>query len=253
MAKMACFVKAYLKDYADIPLKIVDVGARAPKRLNQAAHRSSYRHLFEGSGWNYRGLDTTPGDKVDIVTPDPCCWDSIKDETIDVIVSGQALEHVEFPWKTASEISRVLRPGGLACLIVPSAGPEHSYPLDCWRIYPDGIKALAKWANLQVVEVFTDWGLGTWQDTFSVLQKPGVAFPASSAFPAFQSKGVARSFYLSKGVAQMFHAQPKYYVHAHKLLKAEGRLEEAAEVIRAGTTAYPKSSELFFINSHGLA
>jgi len=42
----------------------------------------------------------------------------VSDEFIDVIVSRNALDHVDNPAKTAREISRVLKPGGLFVLVV---------------------------------------------------------------------------------------------------------------------------------------
>lgn len=39
----------------------------------------------------------------------------------------------------------------------PSSGPEHRYPVDCWRFYPDGMRAFAKIARLHCIEVYTDW------------------------------------------------------------------------------------------------
>jgi hypothetical protein len=52
---------------------------------------------------------------------------------------------------------RIVRPGGLIFLLAPSRGPEHRYPVDCWRFYPDGFRALAKWAGVHLLEVSTDW------------------------------------------------------------------------------------------------
>ena len=54
-------------------------------------------------------------------------------------------------------MSRVLKIGGLMVHIVPSRGPEHRDPQDCWRFYRDGMIAMAKWAGLECVETTTDW------------------------------------------------------------------------------------------------
>ncbi len=53
-------------------------------------------------------------------------------------------EHTEFFWLTMREMKHALKPGGLCCIIAPSAGPEHQYPVDCWRVYPDGLRAAAR-------------------------------------------------------------------------------------------------------------
>jgi SAM-dependent methyltransferase len=97
---------------------------------------------------------------------------------MDVVISGQVLEHAEYFWITALEMARVLKPGGLICLIAPSAGPEHRYPVDCWRFYPDGMRAIAKFAHLDCLEVKTAWDnfgdheSDMWHDTVAVMRKP---------------------------------------------------------------------------------
>jgi hypothetical protein len=98
----------------------------------------------------------------------------------DVLVSGQAFEHMEFLWLASLEMARVMRPGGLACVLVPSGGYEHRYPLDRWRFYPDGIAGLARWSGLTVLDArssstphrdYPDDSAG-WADTVLVAQKP---------------------------------------------------------------------------------
>ncbi len=138
-----------------------------------------YRPLFEQPNWSYTGLDLETGPNVDIALDSPYSW-PLDDASFDVVVSGQALEHVEFVWLTVEEISRILKPGGLCCLIAPSGGPEHRYPVDCWRIYPDGMRALAKFAGLDVIEAFSQWDKELhpdmnpiWKDTVLIARKPG--------------------------------------------------------------------------------
>jgi SAM-dependent methyltransferase len=55
------------------------------------------------------------------------------------------------------EMVRTLRPGGYIFLIAPSRGHEHRFPLDCWRFYPDGYRALAEYGQVDCLEVHTDW------------------------------------------------------------------------------------------------
>ena len=97
--------------------------------------------------------------------------------SVDVIVSGQAFEHIEFFWLTWLEMVRVLKPGGLIFLLAPSRGYEHRHPQDCWRFYPDGYQALAKYGGLALLEVQTDWephadtDSAPWGDTVGVFQQ----------------------------------------------------------------------------------
>jgi len=99
----------------------------------------------------------TPGKNVDLVLHDPYRWRAIKAGSAYVIISGQTFEHTEFFWLTIREIARALKVGGLLCLIAPSAGDEHRYPVDCWRVYPDGLRALARYGGLEVLEAWTQW------------------------------------------------------------------------------------------------
>jgi hypothetical protein len=138
----------------------------------------SYKPIFNNPNWKYIGVDLAQGPNVDLIINHPYDWKEIKSNSIDVLVSGQALEHIEFFWITILEISRVLKPGGMACIIAPSGGYEHRYPVDCWRFYPDGMKALARFGRLECIEAFTHWGTigdpgsDPWHDTVLVVRKP---------------------------------------------------------------------------------
>ena len=118
------------------------------------------------------------GSGVDVVATQPYRW-PVPRSSVDVVISGQAFEHIEFPWVSMLEVQRVLRPGGLLLLIVPASGPEHRFPFDCWRFYPDGLRAMACWADLHVVEAVTHWDAAgypedsaQWRDSVLVARKP---------------------------------------------------------------------------------
>jgi len=140
----------------------------------------TYKEIFaDSTKYAYTGLDVNPGPNVDYVPSNPYEWPEFEDDAFDVIVSGQAFEHIEYPWLIIQEMARVLKKNGLICIVAPSRGPEHKYPVDCWRYYPDGLRALAKWANLQVLDAKTNWGKSgftdgsdQWGDSFCILFKP---------------------------------------------------------------------------------
>lgn len=168
MQQFKAFAESHFKGQK---LKVLDVGSYGVN--------GTYREIFsDQERFSYLGLDLTPGPNVDYVPQDPYKWDELPDESFDIIISGQAFEHIEFPWLTILEMRRVLKKNGLVCIVAPSRGPEHRYPVDCWRYYPDGFRALAKWANLQVLECKTTWGPSgfkdgsdQWGDTICVLWK----------------------------------------------------------------------------------
>lgn len=168
---MRQFSQHLQKEYEGKNFKVLDVGSMGVN--------GTYKELFSFPGVEYTGLDISTGPNVDIVPKDPYHWKEIKDHSFDIIISGQALEHVEYPWLIADEIARILKPGARAYLIAPSRGPQHRYPVDCYRYYPDGLKALAKWAGLEVLDSgyyaqttgFTD-GSDNWGDCHILLRKP---------------------------------------------------------------------------------
>ena len=168
--KMLAFRKRYLAGREDEPLSILDLGSMDVN--------GSYRVFFGEPRWTYRGIDLAAGPNVDVVLDDPYHWREVKSGSADVVISGQAFEHIEFFWLTMLEIARVMKPGGLCCLIAPSGGPEHRYPVDCWRFLPDGFRALARFASLEVLEVYSQNGAtgysdgsDMWQDTVLVCRK----------------------------------------------------------------------------------
>lgn len=168
---MAAFRKEYLSGREKERLEILDLGS--------CDVNGSYKQFFDSSEWRYIGADMAPGRNVDVVLSDPYDWKEIATSSVDVLVSGQTFEHIEFFWVTMLEIKRVLKPGGLCCIIAPSGGFEHRYPVDCWRFYPDGVKALARYAGLDVLKAETKWEGGSytddsaqWRDTVLVCRKP---------------------------------------------------------------------------------
>jgi SAM-dependent methyltransferase len=146
---MLAFRNEYLAGKENEKLTIVDLGS--------CDVNGSYKPLFDSKNWNYIGIDMSPGKNVDIVLRNPYSWEEIQSDSVDVLISGQAFEHIEYFWVTMLEISRVMKPGGICCIIAPSSGEEHGYPVDCWRFYPDGFRALAHFARLEVISVKTQW------------------------------------------------------------------------------------------------
>ena len=165
--KMDAFVRVHLAPYRDQPLEILDFGAQVV-----GDQGLSYKGLFDANEWNYRGLDIAAGINVDIQVDNAYDWTEVASDSVDLVISGQAFEHVEYFWASMFEIVRAIKPGGLAVIIAPSGGFEHRYPLDCWRFYRDGFVALAKYVGCDLIDAFTDWGNYHWEDSILVVRKP---------------------------------------------------------------------------------
>lgn len=169
--KMEDFRRRYLEGREAEALRIYDLGSQDVN--------GSYRRIFSEPAWRYTGLDMAAGKNVDVVLRTPYAWKEVAGNSTDVVISGQAFEHIQYFWITMLEVARVLKPGGICCILAPSSGPEHRYPTDCWRFYPDGMASLAHFAQLEVIEATTQWedqgyadGSDWWHDSMLVCRKP---------------------------------------------------------------------------------
>ena len=168
---MEALAKQYLVDKASA--RVLDIGSFDVN--------GSYKPIFIREGWDYCGVDLASGPNVDLVLESPYRL-PLSSRSWDVVISGQAFEHVSFFWLAWLEMVRVVKPGGYIFLIAPSRGPEHRYPEDCWRFYPDGFKALAAWGGVEALSVCTDWEpdadaeSAVWGDTVGVFQIPVTGF-----------------------------------------------------------------------------
>ena len=169
-------MRAALRVYAPQgpgPWRVLDVGSGGDEGT------LTYRSLVSPPRFTYVGLDIDAGPNVDVVVRDPYDWREVADESVDLVLSGQMLEHSPYFWISAAEIARVLVPGGTAILIAPSTGYPHRFPLDCWRFYPDSWPALCSYVGLELVESYREqpsWRKvipGThWRDAMMVARKP---------------------------------------------------------------------------------
>jgi SAM-dependent methyltransferase len=75
---------------------------------------------------------------------------SVPSSFYDIVFSTQVIEHVRRPWLWIREVARVCKPDGLVITICPISWPYHEVPIDCWRIYPEGMRALYAEAGLAV-------------------------------------------------------------------------------------------------------
>ncbi len=91
----------------------------------------------------------------------------IEDDAFDIVVSANVIEHVQNIWKWMDELARICTPGGYIITINPVSWPYHEAPVDCWRIYPEGMKALSENAGLNVV--LSTWKSVELEETFQWL------------------------------------------------------------------------------------
>jgi SAM-dependent methyltransferase len=102
----------------------------------------TYKPLFLKENWKYVGVDMSAGPNVDMVVDGGYEWSGINDNSYDIVISGQALEHMEYPWLAAKAMYRVCKVGGICAVIAPCVWGYHPAPKDCFRFYPDGMRSL---------------------------------------------------------------------------------------------------------------
>ena len=159
---MKKFVDSYMMDEE---LKALDLGSK----IITGTKFDSYHDLFTNPKWKYIGADVEVGDNVDIIIK-PYKF-PFSNAEFDIVISGQTIEHLEYPWEWFREMARVLKKGGLCCIIAPAKIHEHRYPIDTFRYYPDGMKALAKYSGLTVLEVGRIIANKKLEDTYLIAKK----------------------------------------------------------------------------------
>ncbi|MEX1095186.1 MAG: class I SAM-dependent methyltransferase [Planctomycetales bacterium] len=103
------------------------------------------RSLLSQRG-RYVGVDMSAGSGVDVVldlTADFAEVDAaLAGERFGTIVCLSVLEHCGQPFRMAENLTKLLKPGGRACISAPFAWKFHGYPSDYWRFTHEGIKKL---------------------------------------------------------------------------------------------------------------
>ncbi|MCZ0811355.1 class I SAM-dependent methyltransferase [Roseovarius sp. EGI FJ00037] len=94
--------------------------------------------------FTYQALDfeDAPGAGVEVTAGDITNCPQIPDESYDFIFSFDVFEHIDKPWLAASEIIRLLRPGGVTMHSTLFSWRYHPCPIDYWRYSAEGLKSL---------------------------------------------------------------------------------------------------------------
>lgn len=160
-------------------------------------HPSSFRKLLGDQPFLWDTIDIFDDDRLTHRAAGEYSF-PLPDDTYDLVLSGQVVEHVRKTWVWMRELARVCKPGGCIITINPVSWGYHEAPIDCWRIYPEGMKALHDEAGLttelstfESLEPWTyrlqrlaryvvkalggrrpSWGLNPTTDTISIARKP---------------------------------------------------------------------------------
>ena len=124
------------------PRRVLDLGGRV----------QPYRPLLAGSP-QYIAVDVQPSEVVNVIGDAHAL--PFADGTFDLVLCTQVFYGLANPFVAASEIHRILEPGGTALLSIADAGPVEG-PADFWRFTQHGIMILLR--DFADVEIVSDGG-----------------------------------------------------------------------------------------------
>jgi hypothetical protein len=114
--------------------------------------RDLWNKLCKAKGlWRYTGADIAPGRNVDMIITE---GEFHLGQEYDVVMSCGTLEHTKRPWITFASMARHVKKGGFLYSICPWVFRYHAYPIDGWRISPDGFRVLCEDNGLQCVQAY---------------------------------------------------------------------------------------------------
>jgi len=123
------------------------------KLLDVGAGQSPYKPFFMPYVKEYITLDfyVSPDAKVDYISS--VYHLPFKDNSFDVVLCTQVLEHVDSPQKAIDEMRRILKPSGKLILSTHMAMVLHSEPYDYFRFTKYGLKDVLfkKFRNAEII------------------------------------------------------------------------------------------------------
>lgn len=139
----------YAKQYFQTGMQVLEIG---PNRIP-----SAYCYAVMGERplrnpaikWDTLNLEDAPLRRLTYCVKDGYAY-PIPNDYYDIVLSGQVLEHIPKVWVWIKELARICKKGGHVITINPVSWKHHGVP-DCWRVYPDGMRALYEEARIEVL------------------------------------------------------------------------------------------------------
>jgi predicted O-methyltransferase YrrM len=141
--------------FARAQLDESDVTGRSVLEVGSLDADGSCRSWVEKLGpASYVGVDLVRGPGVDELCAAERVAERFGQESVDLVLATELVEHVH-DWRAAvAAMKAVLRPGGALLLTTRSPGfPYHGAPLDYWRFEPNQLQAIFADFDLEALEL----------------------------------------------------------------------------------------------------
>jgi SAM-dependent methyltransferase len=125
--------------------------ARRPRLLDVGCGAKPYEPFFTGAIGEYVGVDVAnPAAELEGTVEDI----PVPDESFELVLCTQTLEHVDDPARAVRELRRVVAPGGRVLVSTHGVQVYHPNPEDYWRWTHAGLRRLfrehASWSTVTV-------------------------------------------------------------------------------------------------------
>ena len=141
--------RKYAKPYFKERIKVLEI---AP-----CGFPSFYHSIVNDDSIEWWGLDVSDkfigdhaGKEKFVLSPSEYQY-PFEDNSFDIVLSDQVIAHVKLFWVWMEELKRIVKPGGYITTIGALSYPSCPSPVDCWRIYPDGMIALNDYIGLKTI------------------------------------------------------------------------------------------------------
>ena len=144
----ATFIRMFFDKHPQFnPKNVLDVGSLDEDETMRKA-------LSRG---NYIGVDMRKGPGVDRVVNGHDLVKEFGEDSFDMVMCFDTLEHDDAFWKTVEQMKKVLKPQGYLLIGVPSNHtPLHRHPMDYWRFMDDSFQVLFDNMNDFYMEIQKD-------------------------------------------------------------------------------------------------
>lgn len=143
------FCQRIAKRYDEKKYTLLDVGAGSKQ----------YQKYFKNIRYLSQDILQNNMNSIDFVCDINKGIPQIKDESVDIILSTQVLEHIQEPHKAFKEFNRILKKGGKLYITTNMAYEEHMIPFDYFRFTKYGLKYLGESTGFRVVSIRAQGGV----------------------------------------------------------------------------------------------